>query len=103
MHTPTSAAKAAGVARSTIYRAIKTGRLAAHKLQGYDSPQAAGIEKRVNKENTGKPAGRLRPIPRTAKPTLQRHARAIIRVVLMFLFPLASRVGRKCLQPLERL
>jgi excisionase family DNA binding protein len=34
MHTPTSAAKAAGVARSTIYRAIKTGRLAAHKLQG---------------------------------------------------------------------
>jgi excisionase family DNA binding protein len=34
MHTPTSAAKAAGVARSTIYRAIKTGRLSAHKLQG---------------------------------------------------------------------
>jgi hypothetical protein len=24
---------------------------------GYDSPQAAGIEKRVNKENTGKPDG----------------------------------------------
>jgi hypothetical protein len=34
MHTPTSAAKSAGVAKSTIYRAIKTGRLAARKLQG---------------------------------------------------------------------
>lgn len=34
MHTPRSAAKAIGVARSTIYRAIKTGRLPAHKLSG---------------------------------------------------------------------
>jgi excisionase family DNA binding protein len=32
MHTPTSAAKAVGVARSTIYRAIKAGRLAADRL-----------------------------------------------------------------------
>ena len=32
MHTPSSAARATGVAKSTIYRAIKTGRLSAHKL-----------------------------------------------------------------------
>lgn len=34
MHTPGSAARAAGVARSTIYRAVKAGRLSAHKLTG---------------------------------------------------------------------
>ena len=33
MHTPSSAARAAGVAKSTIYSAIKAGRLSAHKLQ----------------------------------------------------------------------
>ena len=33
MHTPSSAARAAGVAKSTIYAAIKAGRLSAHKLQ----------------------------------------------------------------------
>jgi excisionase family DNA binding protein len=32
MHTPSSAARATGVAKSTIYRAIKSGRLCAHKL-----------------------------------------------------------------------
>jgi excisionase family DNA binding protein len=32
MHTSSSAARATGVAKSTIYRAIKTGRLSAHKL-----------------------------------------------------------------------
>ena len=32
MHTPSSAARAIGVTRSTIYRAIKTGQLPAHKL-----------------------------------------------------------------------
>jgi hypothetical protein len=32
MHTPSSAARAAGVAKSTIYVAIKTGRLSAQKL-----------------------------------------------------------------------
>ena len=32
MHTPSSAARAIGVAKATIYRAIKTGRLSAHKL-----------------------------------------------------------------------
>jgi excisionase family DNA binding protein len=32
MHTPSSAARATGLAKSTIYRAIKTGRLPAHKL-----------------------------------------------------------------------
>jgi predicted site-specific integrase-resolvase len=32
MHTLSSAARAAGVARSTIYRAVKAGRLSAHKL-----------------------------------------------------------------------
>jgi hypothetical protein len=32
MHTLSSAARAAGVAKSTIYRAVKTGRLSAHKL-----------------------------------------------------------------------
>jgi hypothetical protein len=33
MHTPSSAARAAGVAKSTIYSAIKAGRLSAYKLQ----------------------------------------------------------------------
>jgi excisionase family DNA binding protein len=32
MHTPSSAARATGVTKSTIYRAIKTGRLPAHQL-----------------------------------------------------------------------
>jgi excisionase family DNA binding protein len=32
MHTPSSAARATGVAKSTIYRAIKAGRLPAHQL-----------------------------------------------------------------------
>jgi excisionase family DNA binding protein len=32
VHTLSSAAQAVGVARSTIYRAIKAGRLSAHKL-----------------------------------------------------------------------
>ena len=32
MHTLSSAARATGVARSTIYRAVKAGRLSAHKL-----------------------------------------------------------------------
>jgi excisionase family DNA binding protein len=32
MHTPSSAARATGVTKSTIYRAIKAGRLCAHKL-----------------------------------------------------------------------
>ena len=79
-------------------------RTAEESLLGYDSPQAVGIEKRVNKENTGKPAGTTAEAnSENPKPTLHQHARAIIRVVPMFLFPLASRVGRKCLQPLERL
>jgi excisionase family DNA binding protein len=34
MHTPTTAARATGLAKSTIYRAIKTCRLPAHKLDG---------------------------------------------------------------------
>jgi excisionase family DNA binding protein len=34
MHTPRSAARAAGVTKSTIYRAIRGGRLAACKLRG---------------------------------------------------------------------
>ena len=33
MHTPSSAARAAGVAKSTICSAIKAGRLSAHKLK----------------------------------------------------------------------
>jgi predicted site-specific integrase-resolvase len=32
MHTLSSAAKAAGVAKSTIHRAVKAGRLSAHRL-----------------------------------------------------------------------
>ena len=32
MHTPSSAARATGVTRSTIYTAIKAGRLPAHQL-----------------------------------------------------------------------
>jgi hypothetical protein len=32
MHTPSSAARAAGIAKSTIYSALKAGRLSAHKL-----------------------------------------------------------------------
>jgi hypothetical protein len=32
MHTPSSAARAAGVSKSTIYAAIKAGRLSAQKL-----------------------------------------------------------------------
>ena len=34
MHTPRSAARAAGVTKATIYRAIRTGQLAACKLRG---------------------------------------------------------------------
>ena len=34
MHTPRSAARAAGVTKATIYRAIRGGRLAACKLRG---------------------------------------------------------------------
>ena len=34
MHTPRSAARAAGVTKSAIYRAIKSGRLPASKLNG---------------------------------------------------------------------
>ena len=34
MHTPRSAARAAGVTKSAIYRAIKSGRLPARKLNG---------------------------------------------------------------------
>ena len=34
MHTPRSAARAAGVTKATIYRAIKRGRLSACKLRG---------------------------------------------------------------------
>jgi len=34
MHTPRSAARAAGVTKSAIYRAIKSGRLPACKLKG---------------------------------------------------------------------
>jgi excisionase family DNA binding protein len=34
MHTPRSAARAAGVTKSAIYRAIKSGRLPAYKLNG---------------------------------------------------------------------
>jgi excisionase family DNA binding protein len=34
MHTPRSAARAAGVTKSAIYRAIKSGRLPACKLDG---------------------------------------------------------------------
>jgi len=34
MHTPRSAARAAGVTKSAIYRAIKSGRLPACKLNG---------------------------------------------------------------------
>ena len=34
MHTPRSAARAAGVTKSTIYRAIRSGQLAACKLRG---------------------------------------------------------------------
>jgi excisionase family DNA binding protein len=34
MHTPRSAARAAGVTKSTIYRAIKRGQLPACKLRG---------------------------------------------------------------------
>ena len=60
MHTPSSAARAIGVAKATIYRAIKTGRLPAHKLSSgnyaiYPSelrrilpaapPRAAGVVK----------------------------------------------------------
>jgi hypothetical protein len=33
MHTPSSTARTAGIAKSTIYSAIKAGRLSAHKLQ----------------------------------------------------------------------
>jgi hypothetical protein len=62
---------------------------------GYNTQQAAGMEKRVNKDNTSKPAG-------TAKPTLQQ-CEGNNSDVVMFILPLASRVGRKCLQPLERL
>src|SRR6516164_8729311 len=36
MHTPRSAARAAGVSTSAIYRAIKTRRLPAYKLNGGD-------------------------------------------------------------------
>jgi excisionase family DNA binding protein len=32
MHTLSSAARAVGTAKSTIYRAVKAGRLSAHKL-----------------------------------------------------------------------
>ena len=34
MHTPRSAARAAGVTKATIYRAIRRGQLAACKLRG---------------------------------------------------------------------
>jgi excisionase family DNA binding protein len=34
MHTPRSAARAAGVTKATIYRAIKRGQLAACRLRG---------------------------------------------------------------------
>ena len=34
MHTPRSAARAAGVTKATIYRAIRTGQLPARKLRG---------------------------------------------------------------------
>jgi excisionase family DNA binding protein len=34
MHTPRSAAKAAGVTKATIYRAIRSGQLPACKLRG---------------------------------------------------------------------
>ena len=34
MHTPHSAARAAGVTKSAIYKAIKSGRLPASKLDG---------------------------------------------------------------------
>ena len=34
MHTPRSAARAAGVTKSAIYRAIRSGRLSACKLRG---------------------------------------------------------------------
>ena len=34
MHTPRSAARAAGVTKSTIYRAIRSGQLPARKLRG---------------------------------------------------------------------
>ena len=34
MHTLSSAAKAVGIAKSTIYRAVKTGRLPAYMLKG---------------------------------------------------------------------
>jgi excisionase family DNA binding protein len=34
MHTPRSAARAAGVTKSAIYKAIKSGRLSACKLNG---------------------------------------------------------------------
>ena len=33
MHTLSSAARAVGIAKSTIYRAIKAGRLSAYKLK----------------------------------------------------------------------
>ena len=33
MHTLSSAARAVGTAKSTIYRAVKAGRLSAHRLQ----------------------------------------------------------------------
>jgi excisionase family DNA binding protein len=32
MHTLSSAARAVGIAKSTIYRAVKAGRLSAHRL-----------------------------------------------------------------------
>ncbi|MGZ5812747.1 MAG: excisionase family DNA-binding protein [Xanthobacteraceae bacterium] len=34
MHTLSSAARAVGIAKSTIYRAVKTGRLPAYMLKG---------------------------------------------------------------------
>jgi hypothetical protein len=38
MHTPSTAARATGLAKSTIYRAIKVGRLPAHKLEVAHTP-----------------------------------------------------------------
>jgi hypothetical protein len=65
-------------------------------VPGHNSLQAARVEDQV--KSASPTNRRLMPIPKTAKSTPQRHARAMRRLVSTFPFPLPSRAECECVQ-----
>lgn len=89
-----------------VPRGVNSGAAAASAIMeppdavpGHNSLQAARVEDQVNRGQVSSPTNpRLMPIPKTAKSTPQRHARAMRRLVSTFPFPLPSRAECECVQ-----